>query len=298
MIGVRISEVTMQKSNDNQTAAKAHRQVQSSTTLNRRYVRRPARGVDARVPIKRSPKVQHFAPQVAKASPAKAEEPIAPAQTHPVQGKVNARMQSRTKASAAQTTSKLTAQQLKDQAIKKALATTAATKSTDTTMDDGRPAKAKHHFGVGRVVLALSCAAAAVFAIVYFVNLNMPDISLRVAAMQTGIEATYPGYIPRDFSLSGIVSEEGKITLNFENSASGDAYSITEESSSWDSNALLNNFVKERYGDNYSVVREQGLTIYISGSDAAWANGGIVYKLDTTSGSLTKKQISSIATSL
>ena len=36
----------------------------------------------------------------------------------------------------------------------------------------------KLHFGWSRVLLALSCAAVAVVAIVYFVNLNMPDISL------------------------------------------------------------------------------------------------------------------------
>ena len=56
--------------------------------------------------------------------------------------------------------------------------------------------------------------------------------------------------------------------------------------------------MKDEYGENYSTVREQGLTIYISGSDAAWVNGGVVYKIDTTAGSLTKKQINTIATSL
>ncbi|MEE0887945.1 MAG: hypothetical protein U0L97_01880, partial [Candidatus Saccharimonadaceae bacterium] len=204
-------------------------------------------------------------------------------------------VRARSNASATSSTAKPTAKQLKDQAIQKALAAAAATSSQENNKQSD---KSKHHFGIGRVVLALSCAAAAVFAIVYFVNLNMPDISLKVAAIQTGIEATYPSYTPRDFSLSGIVSEDGKITLNFANGSTGDAYSLTEEKSSWDSNALLTNYVKEQYDENYTVVREQGLTIYISGSDASWANGGIVYKLSTTSGSLTKKQITSIATSL
>ena len=126
----------------------------------------------------------------------------------------------------------------------------------------------------------------------------MPDISMRVAAMQTGIEASYPSYVPRDFSLSDITSEDGKVILNFKNAETGDAFSLAEENSSWDSNALLTNFVKDEYGEDYSIVREQGLTIYMSGSDAAWVNGGVVYKLNTTSGILTKKQIRSIAVSL
>ena len=292
----------MQKSNDTKQPMKVHRQVQSSTTLNRKYVRRPAKSVvTTTTTIKRSSSIQRFAQSttVSKSKNqllrAQQQQQISPAQVHPMQSAANAGVRARSNTSATSNVARPTAKQLKDQAIQKALATAAATSNQENSkLSD----KSKHHFGIGRVILALSCAAAAVFAIVYFVNLNMPDISLKVAAIQTGIEATYPSYTPRDFSLSGIVSEDGKITLNFANGSTGDAYSLTEEKSSWDSSALLTNFVKERYGEDYTVVREQGLTIYISGSDASWTNGGIVYKLNTTSGSLTKKQITSIATSL
>ena len=153
-------------------------------------------------------------------------------------------------------------------------------------------------FGFARVMLALSCAAAAVFAIVYFVNLSMPDISLRVAAMQTGINASYPGYVPRDYSVTSITSEDGKITMVFHNSVTGDGFTLIEETSPWDSNALLANYVKGEFGDNYTTIREQGLTIFVDGSDAAWVNGGVAYKITTQSGTLTNKQIKSIATSL
>ena len=154
------------------------------------------------------------------------------------------------------------------------------------------------HFGIGRVLIALACATAAVFAIVYFVNLNVPDISLKVAAMQTGIDPSYPGYIPRGYRISSITSEEGKLIMEFRNSSNGDEFSLTEEKSSWDSNALESNYVKKTFDENYSIVREQGLTIYISGSDAAWVNGGNVFKLSTKTGSLSNKQIRAIATSL
>lgn len=180
-----------------------------------------------------------------------------------------------------------TAKQMKDEAIKKALA--ASAKKSPKKVQ-----KIHVHFGFKRVLLALMCSSVAVFAIVYFVNLNAPDISLKVAAMQTGIDAAYPAYKPRGYNISDITSENGKITLNYKNEE-GDAYSLVEEKSSWDSNALLNNYVRSEYGDNYLMMKEQGLTIYISGSNAAWVNGGIVYKLKTTSGSLTKKQITTIA---
>ena len=161
-----------------------------------------------------------------------------------------------------------------------------------------KKSRGRVHFGFYRVVLALACAAAAVFAIVYFVNQSTPNISLKVAAMQSGIDAKYPSYVPRDYSLSDITSEDGKITLNFRNSSTNEAFTLIEEKSSWDSSALVANYVKGTYGDDYSQVVEQGLTLFISGSDACWVNGGTVYKLKTTSGSLTKKQIKAIAVSL
>lgn len=285
----------MQKSDSNQKAKTARRQVSASTTLNRRYVKKPKKNTDMVVAVKRSPKVKHFSSKTSETAVAQ-EQPMVAPQAHPMQVAANAKMSERTGKVAEAQTQKLSAKELKDLAIKKALAS-----AEKTTKNDKKTKKVKGeklHFGFGRVVLALSCAAAAVFAIAYFVNLNMPDISLRVAAMQTGIEASYPSYVPRDFNLSDITSEEGKVTLNFKNASAGDAFSLVEEQSSWDSNALLTNFVKDAYGDNYTTVREQGLTLYISGSNACWVNGGVVYKLTTTSGSLTKKQIKSIATSL
>ncbi len=294
MIVIRISEVNMQKSDSQQVATSAHRKVRSSTTLNRRYVKRPASRADVTVMVKRSPKVKHFNTTM---SPAKIQstQPLSETATpHPMQSLANERMKARELASSV-TEKKLSAKELKDQAIKKALASVARTTEKEATPEEKTT---KLHFGFGRVLLAMSCAAAAVFAIVYFVNLNMPDLSLRVAAMQTGINASYPSYVPRDFSLSDITSEEGKITLNFKNSSSGDAFSLVEEASSWDSNALLTNYVKDTYNDNYTVIREQGITLYISNSDATWVNGGVLYKLKTVSGSLTKKQIKAIAVSL
>lgn len=268
----------MQKSENNQTAPVAHRQVQPSTTLNRKYVRRVdgiVRSSTRPAPVQAQPKVQPQSQvQVQTAQRASSQQTVAAKSVAPAPHQ--------------------TAEELKKRAIEKALQS--ASKSTSSKK--AKKKSDKFHFGFGRVVLALACTAAAVFAIVYFVNLNMPDLPLRVAAMQTGINASYPSYIPRDFSLSDITSEDGKITLNFKNATEGDAFGIVEEKSSWDSSALLNNYVKATYGDNYTTVREQGLTLYISGSNATWVNGGIVFKLTTTSGSLTKKQIKSIAVSL
>lgn len=277
----------MQRSDSNQNLS-AHRQVRSSTTLNRRYVRRPVSGA-----------------ALASAGSVTSRD---------INNVVGVKMQPKTKMELKAV--RPTAVELKDQAIRKALA---EANRLPSVQEESQPKmaeaikKANHQkkakkssrlkaskirFGIGRVLLALGCAVAAVFAIVYLVNTTMPDVSLKVAAMQTGIDSPYPSYVPRGYSITDATSESNKITLTFKNSETNGAFTLAEERSSWDSAALLSNFVKDDYGENYTVVREQGLTIYISNSDAAWVNGGVVYKIKTTSGTLTKKQIQAIAVSL
>lgn len=156
--------------------------------------------------------------------------------------------------------------------------------------------KKKHHGR--RILLAIICSAATVGALIAFVHFNMPDISVRVAAMQTGIEATYPTFIPRNYTLANVTTDkDGVVVINFE--GPDDAkFVLTEESSTWDSAALLNNYVKKNYPSDYATLREQGITIYTRGQSASWVNGGILYKIEASGKNLTKEQIRNIATSL
>lgn len=158
--------------------------------------------------------------------------------------------------------------------------------------------RAVHRKGrVKRFALAFGASVICVAAIAYFVTTNIPDISVRVAAMQTGVEASYPSYIPRDFSLEGIDSGDGKITLAFK-TTDGKSFSLIEEKSSWDSAALQRNYVQETWKDNYTTTHEQGITIFINEASAAWVNGGVLYKINADPGVLTKKQLRNIVTSM
>lgn len=182
-----------------------------------------------------------------------------------------------------------------DQALRRALRSVAA-------MDDepeARPVKSpvRRKGNVRRFALAFVCAVVCVGAVTYFVSTSIPDISVRVAAMQTGVEASYPSYVPRDYSLKGISSESGKIIITFEGPEHS-SFTLTEEKSSWDSTTLLRNYVEPTWKDNYTSTHEQGITIYISGSNAAWVNGGVLYKINSTGASLTNKQLRNIVTSM
>ena len=124
---------------------------------------------------------------------------------------------------------------------------------------------------------------------------SMPDISAKVAAAQNG--ASYPSFVPRDFIASGASFQKNTFSLEFVG-PNKTHFTLDQEKLPWDSNALLNNYVKPTWGEQYDTIREQGLTIYMYQSNAAWVNGGTVYKLNTTSGSLSKKQLKNIITSL
>lgn len=190
-------------------------------------------------------------------------------------------------------------QELKANAIESALASVATMEDRKQASRSKKTVMPRKKTGAKRFAIALSCAVACVVAVIGFVGSNIPDISVRVAAMQTGIQASYPSYIPRDYSLGDISSEDGKITMVF-NGPDNAAFKLVEEKSSWDSSALLRNYVEPSWGDQYATTHEQGITIYISNasSDAAWVNGGVLYKITSSGTALTKKQVRSIVTSL
>ena len=214
--------------------------------------------------------------------------PDLPAQIHPLQRSANRQIRARK-----QQPAKPSSREIKDRAIKQALRSVA-------TMSEAPAQPIKHRkSGAKRFVLAFTCAAACLAAIVWFVSNNIPDVSVRVAAMQTGIEATYPSYVPMDYSLSDIISEDGKLTMIF--SGPDDArFTLVQEKSSWDSATLLRNYVEPTWGEEYVTTHEQGITIYISNqtNDSTWVNGGIRYSITSEGARLTKKQTRNIVLSL
>lgn len=281
------------------TVSATYRKPRVATTANRKMAARPAKDQIISVPTTRKA-VQPQASGVVSASASSTKQQSQQVVTSSMTAQSVRTKQLRmdvTSASAVakkQAVQRPTAQEIKQTAIQKAL--DSASKETDTQKKDRKIHLP--HFEFKHVVLALACAAAATFSIVYFVNLNAPNVPLKVAAMQTGVDASYPSYVPRDYSLSDITTENEKVILDFRNVSEGGAFALTEEKSSWDSNALLNNYVRDEYSEEYSTIREQGLTIYMDNDKAAWVNGGIIYKIEVTAGSLTKKQIKSIAVSL
>ena len=279
------------------SSSASHRRVQRSTTLNRKYVKKPEKVAAVDSVAKRraddlkrrqalADKINRERLAALKAGKTLREAAATPAAPKPLSATIEKNLVSNTKTEKAKA--------VKDSAVKSAL------KSVATLETESKPTKGistKRSLGAKKLLLAFGCAALAVGVVGYFVSVNTPDISVRVAAMQTGIDATYPTYIPRGYSLSDIVSEDKKISMTF-SSSDNTSFTLSEEKSSWDNETLEASYVKQTWGNNYTSVREQGITIFISGSNAAWINGNILYKIDASGNNLTKKQIKSIVTSL
>ncbi|MBQ8991893.1 hypothetical protein IJ090_00440 [Candidatus Saccharibacteria bacterium] len=163
------------------------------------------------------------------------------------------------------------------------------------TMNAGKPMKSSRG---KRFAIAFGCSAIVVAALGIFVAINMPNISVKIAAAQTGIEATYPSVVPRNYSLETVASDKsGKITMKFVGPEEA-SFILTEEKSTWDSTAVLNNYVKTTYSASYSTMHEQGITYYSEPGSAVWVNGGILYKIASYGKNLSREQIRNLVVSL
>ncbi|MEI6850809.1 MAG: DUF4367 domain-containing protein [Candidatus Saccharibacteria bacterium] len=131
----------------------------------------------------------------------------------------------------------------------------------------------------------------------YFTYINMPSLSVRIASLASGINATYPEYKPDGYSTNGPVKyTEGQVTINFHANTGSSEFTIKQSKSSWDSSAVKNQISKDSNGE-FITTEEHGLTIYSYNGNATWVNGGILYTIRGNA-PLSSDQIRRIATSL
>ena len=289
--------------------------VQKSSTLNRRHVKMPqrtplaAKPQKARVDVKQHVAVKKFStPIVSKPAPQK----IAinrPAEAHPVTRRaqqrplsVNTKLRKERQplamnnnplvaAVAPQKIEKpvaKTAHQLKNEAIEKALSNEIiSNKKARRRQKKGGALRWLNTFSVGFAVMLLGG---------YLTYLSMPNISIKMAAVQSGIDAKYPGYKPDGYALNGPIKfKSGEVSMKYAYADGSSRYTITQQKSGWNSSAVKEFFSEKHKNPNTTMI--DGLTIYSGGKEAAWVNGGILYQISGDA-NLSSSQIEKIATSL
>ena len=273
-----------------------HSSPQRSQTLHRRSTKKPTplaakRPASGRhMDIARSGSVKRFAahPAIKKTdTPASSATPDIPHKPHPAAQRAHKKAAAKKPAPAKE----VSAKQVKDAAIAAALDSSRETKTK----------KPKESKKVWRWSRRSTIIAAFVFVLlggIFITYLNLPSLSVAIAANQSGVDATYPKYVPDGYGLSQPVTfADGEVGLTFTSNAGTGEYKITQSESSWDSTAVLENVVREAAGDNYVINQERGLTIYTYDGNAAWVNGGILYAIESDA-PLSGDQIRRIATSL
>ncbi len=281
-------------------AAAIHRTTQKSKTLVRRAIKKPAKPVTPllskpvskrTMDIARSSKITRFAPAAAATTPNIAPKKVAtkdidiPATAHPAVSRALAK----TKRPEVAVPAPKAAKEIKDEAIAAAMA--------KPTIKNRKTSFSKRH---PRFLSITGLCLVIVILAGYITYLNMPNLSVAVAASQAGIAAKYPDYRPDGYSVDGPVTfsdSDGSVTINFKANTGDSKFSFKQTRSSWDSSAVLDNIVRKKVGEEYITSQVGGLTIYTFGGDAAWVNGGILYTIDGNA-PLSSDQIRRIATSL
>jgi hypothetical protein len=272
-----------------------HHVTQKSQTLNRQIVKKAPvhtvigkRQPQVRPDIMRSATVKKFAthPMDVK-KPVVAKSDLAPAAVHPMVAKAHTKTAPVAQPATSSHAPK-PSQVIKQEAIAEAMAKA--------------PSHAEHKKAprTKKSPRALSIASASLALVLlggYFTYLNMPSLSVRVAAAQAGINATYPTYRPDGYRLDGpIAYTDGEVSMKFAANAGPQGFSIAQKKMAWDSSAVEQD-VNQKTAGSYSTSTVGGLTIYIYGNNASWVNGGILYTLSGNA-PLSSDQIDRIASSM
>ncbi len=275
------------------SSAHIHSAPQKSQTLIRRVTKkpivspasRPSRLPGRSMDIARSGKISRFAPHPVKPPVQVAPSPDIPAAIHPSVRKIN-KFRTRKQTVLTPQAPKL-AKDIKQEAITAALAKPAVKESKKSFFK--RNPRFVNIFSISAVIIILG---------VYFTYVNMPNWSVRVAAGQAGINATYPEYRPDGYRLDGPVTfNDGQVTIDFAANTGSATFSLRQSKSSLDSSAVLDSIVRKKVGEKYTTNQERGLTIYTYDGNATWVNAGILYSIEGNA-PLSSEQIRRIATSL
>lgn len=284
-----------------QTPAHAiHQQPQKTHTLYRSALQKPAPNKQTEQPAHRKhPAISRFGPRnilnpqlkpatelVDNGQPAPSQPPDAAPTMHPAA--LKALMRRETHASAQpQPNSK----QLKEHLIRTRLA------EVDTKEDHSQEQGNKRLSLQPRIATVITSAFALLLLGGYLTYMNLPNLSMRVAAARAGIAARFPNYHPDGYSFAGPISyQPGEVTINFKSNTTDDKFNIKQKASNWDSRAVLDNYVSKQ-SSTYLTYQERGMTIYSFNNKAAWVSGGTFYLIDGGA-PLSSEQVLRIATSI
>jgi hypothetical protein len=273
-------------------AKNIHSGIQRSQTLVRRAAKRPDQlksPVAKSMDISRSARISRFAPNpIIKNAVSRVNrnvEEIQKQKLHPLMNKVNKSLEiSRVQPAK-------TLQQTKEEEINKTVSKTTTRHKTHKTRKKFSDLKHKKLILITSIIFAILTLG-------YLSYQFVPAISIRIAASQAKISATYPTYTPDGYRMSGpIIFDDSNVVIKYKQNAGDKTYTIYQSNSTWDSSAVQLNIADKWASKN--LLRSGGITIFTTpGYDkAAWVNHGILYTI-TSDANLDSDKITRIVSSM
>jgi hypothetical protein len=119
------------------------------------------------------------------------------------------------------------------------------------------------------------------------------NIVFYIYDKKVGISSNLPGYVVSGFRISTISRDGNSVSVSYQSNSDSRKYSITEQSSNWDSQSLLAGAVTPNVGTNYTSLEANGRIVYAFSDKAVWVDGGIYYIL-IDNANLTSNQLTQI----
>jgi hypothetical protein len=150
-----------------------------------------------------------------------------------------------------------------------------------------------------RRVTSLSAMALAVLTLITVVGYhNLTAFQLQVASSKAGLPVSLPSAKPSGYRLSHLKYGQGYVAMDFKSNSDDRAYTITEKASNWSTATLRDNFLTSK-GHDYQLVLAGGRMVYLYDEQrsATWVSEGIWYQI-SSSGSLSQRQLVDLAGSM
>ncbi len=265
---------------------------QKSTTLRRDILKKPVSKVrpDANKihrHVQKSARITKFAPSAsaAQSTEPKIDKDLA-AQTKALQI-AHAEHVAKTEHKSAHISSRVIKEHLLGQAIDKV-----------PVNEELQPSSSAQSTRKSRFASVAMTSVALLFLGGYLTYINIPNLSIRIAAASTGIDASLPAYQPTGYRIQGPISyQDGEVNVNYKSNNSNQGYKLTQRPTDWDPIATLDNYVESDSKNDYQIHSVQGLTVYTYNKKAVWVNGGILHVIDGNA-PLSSQQVERIVASM
>ncbi len=266
---------------------------QKSTTLRRDILKKPASKVRPNANkvhrhIQKSERITRFAP---------AKQIVPQEKKHDIDKDLLAQTKALEKARLEHETAQHNKTPISSRAVKEHLLRQAVEKVPAHSMNSHQ----KHAGHVTRRARFTSVAMTSVALMLlggYLTYINIPNLSIRVAAASSGVDANLPSYQPAGYQIHGPISyRDGEVSVAYKQMGSSLSYKLTQKPTDWDPTATLDNYVESDSKDDYQIHSVEGLTVYSYNKKAVWVNDGILHIIDGTA-PLSNQQVERIVASM